>query len=239
MKIRDFTGKLLGLGRYLCRVMHLSPPTPQVSKKLQRVHRSMVWAVAFVTLWYAGHPFAAHALQRSAAELSRVEALSYFLLNCAYFGRWQGERDPQASKVIRIGVLGRDPLGRTLDEVAAKAREAWFSDGRILIERSDDPARLKDCLVVFVSATESGNLREIFSALKHDPILLVSEIPDFAQWGGTIEVRIREERLQFDINLEQLAAKRIEISSKMKKRAAAFIQQGKRTPNTFSEGGDR
>jgi len=179
------------------------------------------------------------AASKSRAELSHAEAVSYFLLNCVYFGKWQEAQDPQTTKVIRIGVLGRDPLGRTLDEVAEKALESWFSGGSILIKRSDDPEKLKDCLVVFVSTSESGNVNEIHAAFEHRPALLVSEIPGFTQRGGGIEVRISGEQLQFDINLDQLAASRIELSSRMKKRASAFIQQGRRIPNTFPEGGGK
>jgi len=239
MKIRDAKGRFPGRARYLRCGMPFPLSLHRVRGIPGKLQRFVAVVAVSIGLWSSFYPVPVQAASKSGVQLSHAEAVSYFLLNCVYFGKWQDEHDPQNSKVIRIGVLGRDPLGRTLDEVAEKARESWFSGGSILIKRSDDPEKLKDCLVVFVSTSESGNLIEIHDAFKHGPVLLVSEIPGFTQRGGVIEVRISEERLQFDINLDQLAASRIELSSRMKKRASAFIQQGKRIPNTFPEGGGK
>jgi len=183
-------------------------------------------------------PFIAPTVHGTTAELSHGEALSYFLLNCAYFGKWPGDNDPQVSKVLRIGILGRDTLGKTLDIVSEKAQSTWFAKGRILIERSYNPKALKDSHVVFVSASESDKVESIIATFKDEPILLVSEIPGFARYGGTIEVRILEEHLRFILNLDELKRIHVDVSSRMKQRASAFIEHGVSRQNIFmKEGG--
>ena len=178
-------------------------------------------------------PFIAPTVQGTTAELSHDEALSYFLLNCAYFGKWPGANDPQVSKVIRIGVLGRDTLGKTLDVVSERAQSSWFANGRIFIERSYNPMALKNSHIVFVSDSESDKLDSILAAFQDKPVLLVSEIQGFGQHGGTIEVRILEEHLRFILNLSELKRIHVDVSSRMKQRASAFIEHGVLRQNTF------
>ena len=188
---------------------------------------------AFLLLSLLLCPFLAPAVHGTTAELSPAEALSYFLLNCAYFSKWQGDNDPQVSKVLRIGVLGRDTLGKTLDVVSERAQSSWFANGRILIERSYNPMALKNSHIVFVNDSESDKLNSILAAFQGEPVLLVSEMNGFARYGGTIEVSIKEEHLRFILNLDALKRIHIDVSSRMKQRASAFIEHGVSRQNTF------
>jgi hypothetical protein len=214
---------------------------PSASARPSRQRPSASPAVILVALFLAtaavADPNLAGAPARTPSTLSHGEAVSYFLLNCAYFGGWQGELDPTSSKVLRIGILGADPLALPLDSVAQRAREAWFSDGKILVERADSPEALIHSHLVFVSASESDNLLGVLQVFRNKPVLLVSEIPGFVRQGGIIEVRILEEHLQFDVNLDALEASHLTLASNMKKRATAFIKAGKRVPNSVAEGG--
>ena len=194
--------------------------------------RGIKFCSAFLFLLLLLCPFSVNTVHGTTAELSHAEALSYFLLNCAYFSKWQGDNDPQVSKVLRIGVLGRDTLGETLDVVSERAQSSWFANGRILIERSYNPMALKNSHIVFVSDSESDKLGSILAAFQDEPVLLVSEIQGFARHGGTIEVRIQE-HLRFILNLDELKRIHVDISSRMKQRASAFIEHGVSRQNTF------
>jgi hypothetical protein len=199
--------------------------------------RGIKFCSAFLFLLLLLCPFSVNTVHGTTAELSHAEALSYFVLNCAYFGKWQGDNDPQVSKVLRIGVLGRDLLGKTLDIVSEKAQSTWFANGRILIERSYNPKALKDSHVVFVSASESDKVESIIATFKDESILLVSEIPGFARYGGTIEVRILEEHLRFILNLDEIRRTHVDVSSRMKQRASAFIEHGVSRQNIYMKEG--
>jgi hypothetical protein len=113
-----------------------SRPVARCSQRLLAHYTRRAFTAFFVFLWLTGQTFSVPSVHSASTELSRDEALSYFLLNSAYFSKWQGDNDPQVSKVLRIGVLGRDTLGKTLDIVSEKAQSTWFANGRILIERS-------------------------------------------------------------------------------------------------------
>jgi hypothetical protein len=172
-----------------------------------------------------------------AGVLSEPEAISFFLLNCAYFGQWPTPSDPQATRELRLGVLGRDTLGEALVRSATKATATWFKGGRVTIERADRPEDLPDAHVIFCGSTDDTEIRRLLAGFKGKPVILVGITAHFAENGGTLEVRIQKERLVFDLNLDQLREAGLELSSKMKKRAASFIRQGKKESNPFREGG--
>lgn len=166
------------------------------------------------------------------ATLSKEDVLAFFVLNCAYFGHWPAAIDIHTTQVLRIGVLGADPIGPALDAVADKARTSWFRQGRIEIRRATRATDLSGMHLVFVAGADRALEAEALRAFAGQPVLLVSDAPGFAARGGTLEARIENERLVFDLNLDLLQASGVELDSKMKIRAAGFIRAGRREPNT-------
>jgi hypothetical protein len=209
-------------------------PVARGSQRLLAHYTRRAFTAFFVFLLLTGQSFSVPSVHSASTELSRDEAFSYFLLNCAYFGKWHGNNDPQVSLVIRIGLLGADPFGKVLDSIAKKAQSAWFSYGRIEILRADSPNKLRHCHVVYISSSEKEYLDSILATFHDKPVLLVSEIQGFARYGGTVEVQIYREHLRFILNLDELKRINVEISARMKQRATSFIRDGKSEPNEYS-----
>jgi hypothetical protein len=177
------------------------------------------------------------ALAQRADRLSREDALAYFIFNCGYFGIWPDAIDPQKTKVLQIGILGRNELSPSLDKVSARATATWFREGRVLIKQADRPEDLSACHIVFLSGGRDGVRTSALEVFGDKPVLLISESRDFIDNGGTIGVRIEDQTLTFEINLDRLDKLKIELDSKLLRRSAAFITGGKRELNTVTPRG--
>lgn len=164
-------------------------------------------------------------------SISREEAFSGLLLNCVYYGRWPKAMDPQEQKVARIGVLGTDTLGAALHTIANKATNSWFKGGHVEIVRSSDPSQLESCHVVFCAGKSLPELQPALSRFKDRPILVVGECRGFLEEGGSIEVAVIRERLVFDVNLDQLGERTVELGTGFYSRAREVLRDRKRMDN--------
>ena len=180
--------------------------------------------------WLAGG-LPASGAEPAGRPISVPESISYFLLNCIYYGTWPEPVSPTAQKRIRLGILGRDTLGRSLRKAADEARDTWFKGGAVDILNADKPSALVDCHAVFVSSLPAGGMAALRTEFAGKPLLLVGDQPNFAREGGTVGLRIEEERLIWEINLDQLSGTGVELSSKLRQRASALIRDGRHEPN--------
>jgi hypothetical protein len=142
----------------------------------------------------------------------RVKAA--FVYNFAKFVEW-----PQAvgygGKPFVIGVLGRDPFGRILDDTV----NGKTVRGRTLvIQRLSSWAQAHECDLLFVSGSENKRLPESLRGIGRG-VLVVGDSPDFVLSGGMIGLINEDSKVRFEIN--ELAAERagLKISSQLLKLA--------------------
>jgi hypothetical protein len=173
------------------------------------------------------------AASSSAAPLkvTRDQVVSYFLLNCLHFGSWPTNADPYPAKSVRIGILGKNKIGPTLESVFVEARARWFSGGRVEVINAQDPRKLLNCQIIFFDEIASSQIGKVLDQLKGLPIILVSELPGFLEAGGVSEIHIQEGKFTFNLNLDQLTLRGIDLASNMKDLAVSIFKDGKREPN--------
>lgn len=164
--------------------------------------------------------------------ISRGKAFSYFIMNCAYFTTWHSSNNPFQTKKLEIYIIGKDVLGNYIREASDQAEKKWFKDGKITIRRGTSLSDAARANIVFV-AHAYAEITEVIKQLNRKPLLLISSASGFAISGGGIEVMIRDNKLQFEMNLDALGSSGLQINSKLKSRAAVFIQDGNRVQNTF------
>jgi hypothetical protein len=170
-------------------------------------------------------------LSAAPVKLSRDQVISYFLLNCLHFGSWPTDFDPYAAKAVRIGILGKNKIGPTLESVFVEARARWFSGGRVEVINSQDPRKLLNCQIIFFDEIVSSQMGKALDQFKGLPIILVSDLPGFLEAGGVSEIQIQEGRFTFNLNLDQLTLRGIDLASNMKDLAVSIFRDGKREPN--------
>ena len=162
--------------------------------------RGLGWAL-LLTLW---------GLLGSSAPVSEYQLKAVFLFNFAHFVEWPPGALTAAGAPFVIGVLGTDPFGNSLDEVV---RGESVSGHPLAVERSADVARLRNCQILFIPATELTRLPEILEGLKGRSVLTVTEGP--APRGVVIDLLREESRIRLRIDLAAARANNLTISSKL------------------------
>ena len=169
-----------------------------------------------------------------AQELDEAKARKVkvaYLYNFTKFIEWPDKafEDDQAPFVI--GVLGDNPFGRILDD-AVKAKKVA---GRpIKVRRFDwskreDRTSLESCHVLYISKSERHRLDDILTALEERPVLVVSDMSEFARDGGMIGLVLEKGRIVFEVNREALEGAGLGASSKLLK-LARIVEPKKRNP---------
>lgn len=118
-----------------------------------------------------------------------------------------GEDDP-----LILGVLGEDPYGPVLDRTV----EGKTVRGRsVLVKRYRTLQELEPTHVLFISASELHELPAVLAALEGRSVLTVSDAERFARLGGIMGLRLQENMVQFEVNVDAAQRAGLEISSKI------------------------
>jgi len=167
--------------------------------------------LSYLFAWAPATVVAQHA---QGATISREYTIKAgYLYNFGLYVRWPEEAFVSEDAPFVIGVLGVDPFGATLDQVAAVKR---IGDRRIVVRRFDSLDQYRPCHILFVAKTTS--VEEHFEAIRRlraTHVLLVGERPAFAHRGGTINFVLENNKIRFEVN--QSAAQRgdLKISAKL------------------------
>jgi hypothetical protein len=138
-----------------------------------------------------------------------------FLFNFAKFVEWPADAFKDDLSPINLCILGIDPFGPALDILKDKKVK-----GRPLrIKRVHKVDDIEACHILFISASEKENLKQILYALRNLSTLTVSEIEGFAQMGGIINFIIVNKKVHFEINTDAAEQSRLKISSQLLKLA--------------------
>jgi hypothetical protein len=165
-------------------------------------------------------------LVRAQRELpSEYEVKAAFLYNFAKFVEWPADTYPDPNAPIRLCVLGEDPFGRILDHAVL---DKTVNGRRLMILRSRQVQELRDCHILFISASEKKRLPEIFAALQGSNVLSVGDTEQFAELGGAIQFTLQDNRVRLTINLDAAERARLKISSKLLSLARVVHEDARR-----------
>lgn len=147
--------------------------------------------------------------QTQVAREYQVKAV--FLFNFSQFVEWPAQSFQDTNALV-IGILGEDPFGAYLDE-AVRGEEV---NGHPLVvsryKRIDD---VKACHILFITAAEAHQLKQVFASLKSKSILTVSDSDNFTKQGGMIKFFTENNKTRIRINLEATKDANLTISSKL------------------------
>ncbi|HWD20362.1 MAG TPA: YfiR family protein [Verrucomicrobiae bacterium] len=146
------------------------------------------------------------------AQSPEYKLKAAYLCRFVDFVDWPKSAFPSTNSPLVIGVLGPDPFGGALDEVA----EGQKSNGHaIQIRRFSSPDEIKQCQVLFVSPSEAPKLAAIMRELQGRQMLTVSDLNNFTAHGGIIRFFTDNNKVRFRINLEAARACQLTISSRL------------------------
>ena len=153
--------------------------------------------------------------QAGDADSSEYLIKAGFIYNFAKFVEWPSATFSQPDSPIVIGVLGTDPFGNVLDRIVEDKK---IGSRGFVVKRfkwGKNLKELKDCKILFVSASEKAHIDEILLSVKGLPILTVGETPGFAERGGVIRFTLEDNRVRFEVNVDAAHQAELNISSRL------------------------
>lgn len=157
------------------------------------------------------------ALAASALALGALAATPEYqvkaamLFSFAKFVEWPAPLD---SGPLVIGVLGRDPFGPALDDVAL----GKTIQGRaVVLRRFANVRKIDACHILFIAAADTQRFAADLPALAAAGIVTVGEAPDFLQHGGVIQLFVEDKRVRFELNPAGLNASRVRLGAQLLK----------------------
>lgn len=156
-----------------------------------------IWLLSVMTVALVTN-FTANA-EDASPQILEYRVKAGFLYTFAKYVEWPTGTFHSPTNAIVIGILGKDPFGKMLnDMVAGKA-----VDGRpIRIQRFQRAEEIQVCHILFVSASEKSRLPDIQTRLRGRSILTVSELDGFLEHDGQIRFVSEDNRVWFDIDME-------------------------------------
>lgn len=184
---------------------------------MKRIHRRMDFlfelGIVLLTLFLSGRDWAA---QPALEKPSEYDVKAAYLINFARFVRFAPGYEPRGT--FDICVLGRDPMGRSLDQIASGES---IDKRPVRVMRIADPTAGRQCSVLFVSLFEQSDLREDMAILANADVLTVSDAPGFIDRGGMIQFVMDGDHVRFEVNLDAVNRTHLTLSSELLRVAAS------------------
>lgn len=182
--------------------------------------RVMAWMR--LATWLLGVFFFA-TLAKAEAAPSEYEVKAELISNFPQFVDWPNGILSSPDVPLVIGVIGRDPFGRALDQLV---KQAAATSRKLMVRRLRTSEGAKGCHILFISPSERANLPQILRSIGVQPVLTVGDFEGFAQRGGMIELfKDPEGKIRLRINLE--AAKKMDLSTSAKLLLVADVVETK------------
>ena len=139
------------------------------------------------------------------------------------FGKFvTGSGTATAGSDYQICILGKDPFGPVLDSTVAGER---IGGKPVRVARLSSVQGAAPCNVLYISPSEAGRLSSILQATQRMSVLTVSDIPRFAERGGTIGLVNHEGKIRFEVNRASAQQRQLNLSSELLKVAIRVIDQ--------------
>ncbi|HTV01824.1 MAG TPA: YfiR family protein [Luteitalea sp.] len=148
----------------------------------------------------------------AATALDEYAVKAAFIYQFIQFVEWPSEvfADPAAN--IVVGIVGDDPF----DEHLRRTTEGRTAQGRRIVVRTVRHGdQLRQCHLLFVSASEEARIPDLLRTLGTANVFTVGDTPGFAQAGGTLNFVMEAARVKFEVNIVAAERARIRISSKL------------------------
>jgi hypothetical protein len=182
-----------------------------VASLLRRWPRAAI-AVALTGSWVAS---------AGAQRPAEYQIKAAYLYGFGKFVEWPATAPAAAGKDFRICVLGDDPFGRLLDDVAAGA---VIKDRPVTLRRIAQVSEAEACHTLFISASEDARLARILSAMQGWPVLTVGDTPEFAERGGMVGFSLEGNRVRFTVNIQASRDAKLTLNSELLRVAAKVLK---------------
>lgn len=151
---------------------------------------------------------------------TEYEVKAAFIHNIAKFVEWPAATGTKGA--LRLCVLGQDQFGSALDTLRGKpiGNTVWE------VVPVDRQSNLRQCRVLFIAASESGNLRQVLDDIKGRAVLTIGDTGGYAGQGVIVNFYLEQNRVRFEINPQAASRAGLRISSQLLKLARIVAELG-------------
>lgn len=137
-----------------------------------------------------------------------------YLYNFSHYVTWPDGKFLNDQSPMVIGVLGPDPFGAVLDRIAQRGEKAT---GRpIAIRRFLDVKDVAGSHILFIGPKVAAPMRaEAVRIAANSSVLLVGEMPGFAEKGAVVNFFVVGNRVRFEMNPRAARQRNLKISAKV------------------------
>ena len=175
-------------------------------KLLSMSRKSYIIILPLALLSITLQPFSYAQMDPVYEEHQIKAAYVYHLLR---YAQWPENAEAQPDETINICTVGKGPIGRML-RVLESDHSGEHKINVVLVRKL---AKLASCQVVLISRTEEYRLKNIVRFTNKLPILTISDLPNFVNRGGIIELRKKENNIKIVINPQNAERNEIKFSS--------------------------
>ncbi len=138
-----------------------------------------------------------------------------YIYNIAKFTRWPASTWASPDSPFQFCLYGE---GGVVDELQSLAKKEISGHPIILLKPAKE-ADFSQCNALYISVAERRRYRYLLSLINQKTVLTISDDGLFLRHGGLINLLEKEQRLRFEVNMQQLSRSELKLSSKLLKLA--------------------
>ena len=144
-----------------------------------------------------------------------------FVYNFTKYIEWV---DDDTTDSFEIGIIGDSDIIFPLQEIAEKQ---LVNNRKIEVIHFQGIQDINSCNILYISASEADELRDILKKIDGRNILTISDSNGFANEGVAINFVIVEGKIKFEINSNAINQAGLQVSSHLLKLAILVEEEGK------------
>ena len=147
-----------------------------------------------------------------AATFEESDVKAAFLYYFSHFISWPESGDQANDQLVEFCSFGDDPVTQSLMRLLVTPKA---DNSKMNTRLVTDAAMTSGCDYVFIGVANKDSALEIIETIRGKPILTVSDIDNFTDIGGMIELKRDANRINVLINVDTLEAHQLKASSKL------------------------
>ncbi len=134
-----------------------------------------------------------------------------FVFNFGKFTYWPEQSLASSNTPLQLCLSGRDEVQKVLKRLQGKS----IKGHRLTVKELSTDMDIGSCQMLYIAKSEWQDYRKTLQMLGDSPVLTVSEIMQFAQTGGMIELYRQDGRLKFYINRRRAMQSGLTLDSRL------------------------
>lgn len=139
---------------------------------------------------------------------------SVFIYNLTHFASWPETSNSQSMGPFSICLLGEKQFDNILEKVVENES---VNGAPIVVKRTNeiDTMDITQCRILFVAEAFRNEFSKVISQTQGKPVLVIGDTPGFAEEGGMINLIREEDRINIEINIQQVTAAGLKLNAKL------------------------